>query len=175
MHDSHDEQDQTKRTGKWMFALAWLAGLGLLTLFFKDQLHQQYNPNQQPISYSNGEVAEVRLKRNRQGHYVSTGVINGQPVVFLLDTGATSVSIPFHLASHLGLSPGNRYPVRTANGTINVAQTNIDQLALGTIQFYDVEANLNPGMKEQEILLGMSVLKHLEFTQKGDWLILKSR
>jgi len=167
------EQQQGK-TGKWMLILAWLVGLGLLTLIFDDQLAEQLNPNVRPISSTIAGISEVRLKQNRYGHYVTGGSINGQPVIFLLDTGATDVSIPAHLGEQLYLSAGRKSWVQTANGRIQVAQTSIDRLAIGDIQLFEVDANLNPGVKQNEILLGMSALKQLEFTQKGEWLILKS-
>jgi aspartyl protease family protein len=154
--------------------VAWIIGLGLLTVLFDDQLAKQFNPNAEPISSSEQGVQEVRLKRNRAGHYVSGGAINGQPVVFLLDTGATHVSVPMHLAEQLNLQKGRASWVRTANGRIQVAQTNIQRLSIGDIQLNNVRANLNPGFKDNEILLGMSALKQLEFTQKGEWLILRS-
>lgn len=158
-----------------MFGLAWVAALGLLTLFFDGQLEQQYNPNQQPSSFSNQIGAEVRLKRNKMGHYVTAGTINNEPVVFLLDTGATSVSIPAELGQRLGLYGGYAQQVMTANGTVTVASTQISQLEIGEIKLQDVPANLNPGMRGNEILLGMSALKQLEFSQRGDWLILNQR
>lgn len=163
-----------KKMGKWMLVIAWLAGLGLLTLFFDEQIADQLNPNRDPISYTNQSGTEVRLKRNRMGHYVSGGEINGVPVTFLLDTGATDVSIPFHLKDQLNLRAGRGQMVRTANGSLQVAQTSIAELSIGDIQLTDVRANLNPGMTDNEILLGMSALKQLEFTQRGDWLILRN-
>jgi aspartyl protease family protein len=64
--------------------------------------------------------------------------------------------------------------VQTANGRVEVAQTTIARLAIGDIELFDVNANLNPGVKQNEILLGMSALKQLEFSQKGEWLVLRS-
>jgi aspartyl protease family protein len=145
-----------------------------LTLLFDDQLAQQLNPNQDPISSNHLGVAEVKLKQNRAGHYVSGGAINGQPVVFMLDTGATQVSIPMHLAEQLALTKGRTSWVQTANGRLQVAQTRIQRLSLGDIQLTDVAAHLNPAMHDGQILLGMSALKQLEFTQKGEWLILRN-
>jgi aspartyl protease family protein len=165
---------QQSKMGKGMLIVAWIIGLGLLTLLFDDQLAKQFNPNAEPISSSSQGVQEVRLKQNRAGHYLSGGVINGQAVVFLLDTGATHVSVPMHLAEQLNLQKGSLSWVQTANGRIQVAQTNIQQLSIGDIRLDDVRANLNPGFKENEILLGMSALKQLEFTQKGEWLILRN-
>jgi len=165
---------QQNKMGKGMLIVAWIIGLGLLTLLFDDQLAKQFNPNAEPISSSIQGVQEVRLKQNRAGHYVSGGVINGQPVVFLLDTGATHVSVPMHLAEQLNLQKGRASWVQTANGRVQVAQTNIQKLSIGDIQLDNVRANLNPGFKANEILLGMSALKQLEFTQKGEWLILRN-
>lgn len=173
MLDQDPVHQPEKKLGKWMLFLAWVAGLGLLTLLFDEQLSQQINPNQNPQSTVSDFATEVRLKRNRQGHYVTTGLINNQPVIFLLDTGATDVSVPFELADRLNLIPGLRQRVRTANGNVSVAQTSIRELSIGEIRLFDIDANLNPGMRGNEILLGMSALKQLEFTQKGEWLILR--
>ena len=165
---------QQNKMGKGMLIVAWIIGLGLLTLIFDDQLAKQFNPNADPISLLNQGVQEVRLKQNRSGHYVSGGIINGQPVVFLLDTGATHVSVPIHLAEQLNLQKGTLSWVQTANGRVQVAHTNIQRLSIGNIQLDNVRANLNPGFKANEILLGMSALKQLEFTQRGEWLTLRN-
>ncbi|MEP0177190.1 MAG: TIGR02281 family clan AA aspartic protease [Paraglaciecola sp.] len=164
---------QQSKMGKGMLIVAWVIGLGLLTLMFDEQLAEQFNPNADPISSTLSNGVEVRLKQNRAGHYVTGGAINGQPVVFLLDTGATQVSVPMHQAQQLGLQLGRAARVQTANGSVQVAQTSINRLSIGDIQLFDVAAHLNPAVKSDEILLGMSALKQLEFTQKGEWLILK--
>lgn len=164
-----------QKSAKWMLIFAWIAAIGLLVLFFNNLLEKQFNPNQNPTSANKQTGIEVSLKRNRYGHYVSAGFINGHAVVFLLDTGATDVSIPYHLASQLGLVAGAKHYVQTANGRIQVADTQIKQLEIGDISLDNIAANINPGMTGNEILLGMSALKHLDFSQTGDWLILRSR
>lgn len=164
---------QQSKMGKWMFTLAWLAALLLATLYFDDVLMERVNPNTQPQSMHSASGVEVKLKQNVMGHYVATGSINGYKVVFLLDTGATSVSIPAHLTDKLGLIPGRQARVQTANGTVTVFQTRVNELRLGDIKLHNVAGNLNPGMKNDEILLGMSALKDLEFTQKDGWLVLR--
>ena len=161
-------------TGKWMFILAWICGLGLLTLIFSDVLDDQQNPNREPESMRVDGQTEVRLKQNRQGHYVTSGQINGKPVVFLVDTGATAVSIPAHLQQELGLTAGRTGMAKTANGTVRIARTQLDELRIGDITLNNVDASLNPGMQGDQILLGMSVLRQLEFTQRQDWLILRT-
>jgi len=63
--------------------------------------------------------------------------------------------------------------VSTANGNAEVRATKIDKLMLGTIQLQNVQASITPGMTGDEILLGMSVLKQLDFTQSGKTLTLR--
>lgn len=168
------EHSETSAAGKWMVLLAWVCGLGLLVYVFSGLLEKQVNPNSTPISQQMGSQTEVRLKQNRQGHYVTSGYINGEEVVFLVDTGATDVAVPAHLASKLQLQAGRQALARTANGTVRIAESTIDTLRIGDIEVRNVKANLNPGMQDNHILLGMSVLRQLEFTQRGDWLILRT-
>ncbi|GMM67842.1 TIGR02281 family clan AA aspartic protease [Alteromonas sp. MTD1] len=170
MTEKHDNNS----AAKWMVALAWICGLGLLAFVFSDLLDKQVNPNSTPESQRIGSQTEVRLKQNRQGHYVTTGFINGEEVIFLVDTGATDVAVPAHLANKLQLKAGREGLASTANGTVRISESIIDTLRVGDIVLRNVDANLNPGMKDDHILLGMSVLRQLEFTQRGDWLILRT-
>lgn len=154
-----------------MLLAFWLVVLGLGWLFFEEQVARQQNPNRN-LNVAQGQ-RELVLRRNRAGHYVAPGEINGRPVEFLLDTGATQVSVPAHLGAALGLTPGAAAQVMTANGAVTVRATRIDELALGPFRVLRVAAHLNPGMRDDQVLLGMSVLKQLEFTQRGDTLTLR--
>lgn len=168
------EDDPTNKIGRIFVWLAWIIALAIMMYFFQDVLDKQYNPNSQPqVSLSNSGKAEVILKQNRQGHYVTHGTINEESVTFLLDTGATQVSIPAHIADELKLQSFGSYPVQTANGSVTVYRTELDQLSIGNIFLYNVAAHINPAMKSDEILLGMSALKKVEFSQKGKQLTLR--
>lgn len=168
------EHAATRRMGRVMAWLAALALLGVLWLFFEGQLERRNNPNRALVA-TPGSATELVLKRNRAGHYVAPGTINGQPVTFLLDTGATQVSVPARLGAELGLRAGTPAQVSTANGSITVRTTVIDELGLGPFLARQVRGHLNPGMDhDDQVLLGMSVLKHLEFTQRGDTLVLRA-
>lgn len=156
-----------------MLIFGWVLALAGLTFYFSHREEQQYNPNQTIDGSRTADGQEIRLQRNRFGHYVATGTINGKPVIFMLDTGATHVAVPAQLGRELGLERGAKFPVMTANGTVDVWSTRINKLELGPIQLYDVRASLNPGMDGDEILLGMSALKTLDFSQSGDVLTLK--
>lgn len=172
--DNQSELKQTQKLGRHMLILGWLIGLALLAYLFNDIINKQHNPNQQVQSSINPQgVREVRLKRNRQGHYVTAGTINNHPVVFLLDTGATVVSIPENIARKLELKAGPPSYAHTANGVIRIFSTRLDSVGIGDIHLDDVPAHINPHMSSNEILLGMSFLKKLELIQKGDNLTLK--
>ena len=157
-----------------MVAAAWILLLALLTWFFSDRLELQRNPNRNlASSYAPGTTAEVQLQRNRYGHYVATGSINGVAVEFMLDTGATDVSIPVAVADRLGLKRGRVAHYTTANGTVAVWQTQLDEISLGPLQLGPVRASINPHSTDESILLGMSFLKQLDFSQQGNTLTLR--
>lgn len=156
-----------------MIIAAWLLLLALLTLFFNNYLEKQRNPNRHLAGVAVDSDAVVVLKRNRQGHYVASGSINGTPVEFMLDTGATDVSIPAVIAGRLGLERGRAVHYRTANGTIAAWQTQLDEVRLGPLRLGPVDASINPHMQGEAILLGMSFLRHLDFSQQGNTLTLR--
>ncbi len=156
-----------------MIVVACLLFLALLTVGFNNYLEQQNNPNQDIATKWSDNSAEVTLKRNRYGHYLVTGLINNSPVTFLVDTGATLISIPEELASRLQLKKGFPRQSRTANGSITVYDTRLNSVAIGAIELKNIRASINPHMHGDEVLLGMSFIKHLEITQKGDQLTLR--
>jgi aspartyl protease family protein len=170
--DSKDVQS----TGRFMLILAWLGGLILLTLLFQDFLNEQFNPNTAPtvIAGEDGR-SQVVLDRNAQGHYVASGRINGMPVTFLLDTGATDVAVPEDLAERLRLKRRGGGISQTANGPVAVWHTVLDEVSLGAIRLENVRASILPSMDGvDKVLLGMSFLKQLEFSQRDGQLTLQA-
>jgi len=172
--DSKESPNPHRRLGMTMTVAMWVIVLGLMALFFQSQQEKQYNPNQSAAISNDidGQEALV-LQRNRYGHYVASGYINQQPVVFLLDTGASDISVPEGLAQSIGLQRGRAMRYQTANGMITVYATQLEEVDLGGIVLRQVRASINPNMQSNEVLLGMSFLKHLEFTQRGDTLTLR--
>jgi aspartyl protease family protein len=170
---SDEPHTQQRRIGVGMVIAAWVGAILLAGFFFGKMLERQHNPNQQLASYTPGETPEVVLQRNKFGHYVASGTINDQPVVFILDTGASDVSIPAGVAQRLGLQRGPTTTYHTANGPITAYRTELGEVRLGGIVLRDIAASINPAVRDNEVLLGMSFLKHLEFTQRGDTLTLR--
>ena len=155
----------TKKIGSTMTLLAWVIFLGILTLLFSGFIEQQNNPNSDVKSQVSNGVIEVILEQNRAGHYIANAKINTIPVDVIIDTGASEVSIPAGIAEKMGLIRGPAMEVITANGTIQVYITKIDTMEIGEITLHNIRANINPYVTDDFVLLGMSFLEKLEFTQ----------
>lgn len=163
-----------QRLGGGLLVAAWIVFILLLSALFGGWLDNRENPNR----YLEGQVSaqgvrEVTLQRNALGHYVADGYINDRPVRFMLDTGATTVSVPADLAGDLGLEAGAPGRAVTANGSVVTYATRLDRVTLGNIELYNVRADINPGMRGSDVLLGMSFLKQIEFVQRGNQLTLR--
>jgi len=174
MKQQKTEQQQQKNMGYLMIIAMWALIFGLLAFLFQDVLDKQNNPNQQLSgSLTENDIRELVLQRNRYGHYVASGLINNQDVTFMLDTGATDVSIPARVADRIGLKRGIKMRYQTANGPISVYATKINRISIGNIELQNVRATINPNVSDMEVLLGMSFLKKLEFTQRGNTLTIR--
>ena len=156
-----------------MTLFAWILFLLLMTLLFDNYLQKQENPNQVVETFQQNNQQQVVLQRNRYGHYVANGSINGFPVTFFLDTGATDISIPEKIAKKANIEKGAPNQIYTANGIITAYRTRLQKVALGNIVLRDVSGHINPNDKSDYVLLGMSFLKQVDFSQQGDKLILK--
>ena len=167
------ERPAGQRAARIMLVLAWIAALALATHWFGGWEEQRANPNRHPESVHGDDYIEVRLAAGPGGHYLLDGQIDGNTLTFLLDTGATAVAVPLQVAESLDLPRGAPVQIRTANGTVTGWRTRLGMLQLGDIRLQNVEALITPGMDGDQVLLGMSALKQLEFTQKGGTLVLR--
>ena len=157
-----------------MLFAAWVAGIALLVLFFSNLIEHQTNPNPAPtLQVGAAGHPQIVLQRNRMGYYVAGGTINGTPVTFLIDTGATTVALPLDIARQLDLPlrPGGLS--QTANGTVQTWSTLLDSVGLGGLTANDVRAVVLPNMPGDQVLLGMNYLRHFEIIQRDNTLILR--
>lgn len=169
------EQNQPpagKKAGKIMMIIAWLLGMLLAVKFFASWEEKKINPNQAPQSSYGTNYIEVVLDSGRGGHYMATGQINGQKVNFLLDTGATSVALSESLANQLHLKKLMPVELSTANGVVKGWSTRLDRVSLGAIELRNVSATITPNM-DDDVLLGMSFLRNLDFIHRNKQLILR--
>jgi len=166
------QQNPNAHLGRGMIWLSALAILGFMTWLFSIQIEQRNNPNQNVTGEVHGSVVEVSLQRNRSGHYVAAGTVNGEPVDFLIDTGATDVVLPGSLARRLGLENLGNIRMDTANGATQGYLTRLAEVRLGPIVLKDVPASVAPNL-EFEVLLGMRVLRQMDWQQRGNQLLLQ--
>ena len=134
----------------------------LFFFFFQRHEQQAYLPNGNATATADG----LSLKVSGDGHFRTSGTINGEPVVFMLDTGASGVALSEGLARRLGVSGRGAGQVRTANGVTDAQLARLDSLAFGGWEFADVPAFIMPRM-DDEVLLGMQVLRHFRWHQEG--------
>ncbi len=141
-----------------------------------------------PVSYGLGGQAgtspstsrqsAVQVYRNPQGMYTATGSINGFPVNFLVDTGATLIAMNGQQARRLGIDyrlNGQPAVVNTASGTEQAYQVKLARVKLGDIELFDIDAVVLDGSSPSEVLLGMSFLGRLEMQNSGQVMQLKRK
>jgi aspartyl protease family protein len=158
--------EQYERTGRMMFLFVWIILFIGLFLFF-----YYHEKSDNPVNSSN--PGEMILNADRDGHYHIKGQINGYPVEFLVDTGATYVALPQSIADRLHIT--GRYPITmsTANGEVTGSLTRLQQLSFGEFTLKDVKAVISPGSDDGLVLLGMNVLSQFNIVQQDKKLMLK--
>jgi len=104
--------------------------------------------------------SRIEVPRSRDGHYYLTLDVNGAPITFVVDTGASDVVLTQKDAQRAGINPDNlRYfgAASTANGVVNTAPVVLDRVALGSIIDTRIPAVVNGG-EMRGSLLGMTYL-----------------
>ena len=151
--------------------MLWLAAFGLLGSLYL--LFSTLDNSSSTISsVDSSGAAMVVLEQDRNGHYQARGTINGQEVIFLVDTGATDVALPESAARALGLEFGPQVQVMTAAGPANAWLTRLDEVSVGGIYRRNVRASITSG-EFDGILLGMSFLKHYNLQQNDGKLVIR--
>lgn len=154
-------------------ALSWvLIFLGVIAAVgLWDDIRSTVAPQQAVFE----DAGRIEIPRGRDGHYHLTLKVNGTPVRFIVDTGASNVVLSKRDATRIGLAPDTLpYIGRaiTANGEVRTAPVMLDEVSLGAIRDRRVAATVNEAPLEQS-LLGMSYLQRFsEITISGNRLIL---
>lgn len=143
-------------------AMAWgmifiglIAGYGLW-----DDIRSDVMPRQAVIT----ENRIIEVPRSSDRHFNLTMRLNGEPIEFVVDTGATDMVLSLDDARRAGLNPDDLAfagTARTANGTVSTAFTTVDEVAIGPVTFDNVRVAVNGGDMRGS-LLGMSFLDRFE-------------
>ena len=119
---------------------------------------------------------EVRVRQASDGHFWVTAEVNGEPVRFLVDSGATTTSLSRDTAERVGITvrPGLRAMVRTANGMVLVDRGRADTIRIGPISREDVGVHVSDAFGDMNVI-GMNYLSTLSgWGVEGRSLVLRS-
>lgn len=118
--------------------------------------------------------ATAVITADAAGHFLANGSINGMTVRFIVDTGASLVSIGASEARRLGIDAGSAPSgvAQTANGLTQVSRVRLKTVKVGEIVLNDVEAVVH-AQDMPVVLLGMSFLNRMEMQRNGDTMTLK--
>ncbi len=128
--------------------------------------------NRQQLSRFDHTGDEIVLRRAADGHFHWPGQVNGIPVDFLVDTGATTTALPASLAARAGLPRGALLQSMTAGGTVQGHESRAELQLRGGVSVQRLRVAVLPQLEAP--LLGMDVLSQLHFTQGNGVLRLRA-
>ncbi len=119
---------------------------------------------------------KIMMTADAQGHFYTTGTINGTSVRFLVDTGASMISLGATDARRIGLdfNRGQKALTNTANGQAVVSKTQLDTVRIGDVTLHNIDALIHQSDMPMA-LLGMSFLNRMEMQREGSTMTLKKR
>lgn len=123
-----------------------------------------------------GGGSRVVLSADSRGHFMTQGAINGRPVTFMLDTGATSIALSADDAQRIGLdySKGQRVMMNTANGVTQAYRLRLQSVRVGDVEVYDIDAVVS-SQSMPFVLLGNSFINRFSMRRDADQMILEKR
>lgn len=132
---------------------------------------------QHAIGVAGGDGSgKIMMTADAQGHFYATGTINGTSVRFLVDTGASMISLGATDARRIGLdfNRGQKALTNTANGQAVVSKTQLDTVRIGDVTLHNIDALIHQSDMPMA-LLGMSFLNRMEMQREGSTMTLKKR
>ena len=114
--------------------------------------------------------ASVMIAPDHQGMYYTDGAINGYPVTFMVDTGASDIAMNRQQARRMGIDfrvDGKEGMTQTASGTAKAYTVVLKRVTVGDITLNDVSALVVDGDSPTEVLLGGSFLNRLNMKREG--------
>ena len=155
---------------KWLIPLL-LVGAVVASLPDRESVEAPTKPAVAPKS----EPDETRLQREENGHFYAEAVIAGEPVLMLVDTGASTVALTVEDAARIGVdfSEEDFQPIGTgASGAVRGVRTTLDSVDVDGKEVATVEAAVVEGLETS--LLGQSYLSRLDsVSMSGDTMVLR--
>ncbi len=133
----------------------------------------EQKPKASPTAADTGEesataaATSLKLSQHASGHYLTDGTIDGKSLNFVVDTGASFVSLPEEVAHGANIYCDNKINMATANGNVDACTAKIKELKFGPYVIKNIAAVIVPNLKQP--LLGMNVLQLFSIAQgKGE-------
>ena len=168
-----------ERAGKLVtYALAWIVifAAGFVVMAFRDDLgylvsRMKTEATGEPLAAD----GQIRIPKAIDGHFYVTADLNGVPVKFLVDSGATVTTISRDVAAkaRVAITSDQTVQVQTGNGMIRVATGRADELTVGNIRRANLGLHVT-GNEDDLNVLGMNFLSSLDrWGVEGRWLVLE--
>lgn len=156
------------RWGPLAILVFWLLVMGLLYAAMSHML--------KPPALQVSATGELQIPRARDGHFYARGEIQGQPVTFLVDTGASLVVVSQEFARAAGMAQGEPTTFRTANGELQGRIVSGVTVSVGPARVAGTRVGVGlVGPDPAVALLGQSFLSKFEIVLSGDNMVLRSK
>ena len=168
-------RSESSLRSRWMRSLAGLLAFWLALmagLYFL--MHHIRQPRQSEVTAEGALV----IPRHPDGHFHIAGTINGEPVMFLVDTGASLIAVTDGLARRANLSEGERATFQTANGPREGRITRADSVMLRGglgVSHLRVGTGFSGMGDDEDALLGQNFLRHFDVEIGRSQLVLRPR
>jgi aspartyl protease family protein len=142
-----------------------------------DGVRQNLRLGESPVSVGqHSGNKRIVLSADRNGHFVSAGTINGKSMQYMVDTGASAISIGKPDADRMGIQyqNGQRINMHTANGVSSGWLVKLNSVRIGDIEIFGVQAIVTPE-RMPYVLLGNNLLGEFQMTRNSQQMILEKR
>jgi aspartyl protease family protein len=169
---SEPSLQKTNFYGSLGMLAVWLALAGILYVVF-ERIEHNRQASFKPYALSTGELV---IPRQDDGHFHVMGEVNRQPVSFLVDTGASHVSVSQALAQQAELPEGQSITLSTANGERPGQLVRGVPVRAGHLVLNDTTVTVGlVGLPPDQALLGQAFLKHFDIEINSDKMVLRPR
>jgi len=148
--------------------IIWVAIFSAVYFYFNTQLEPRVS-----VARHNSVAGEVTIPRSWDGHYYIQGSVNGYPIIFMVDTGATVVSVGAEFARNARLPKGRPANFTTAGGVVQGEMVNELTVEAGGIAVNGLQVSV--GLPGDMALLGQNFLRNIDVIQSNDTMTLRAR